>query len=278
MSLRKTEFHVGPADRAADLLGFLTLRLNLSRRGAKLLLDRRRVFVNDRRVWMARHPLRPRDRVAVFLDAAPPAETRPPRTLWNDGRTLVADKPAGLLANGPDSAESLLRAATGNAALRAVHRLDRDTSGCLLFAANDACFTQLVALFREGRVQKLYRAIAAGRVSGETTIDRPIENRTAVTRLLVLDANRQASHLQVKIETGRTHQIRRHLAMIRHPILGDASYGPSGALDPLFQAIPRQMLHAFRLEYPDPETGAIIRAEAALPRDFRTVLKQVGLT
>ncbi len=278
MGLRKMPFTVSPAEQGQDLLAFLSAKLSLSRRKAKELLDRRHVFVNDRRVWMARHALRAQDEVAVFLAGETAAPPPPPRILRDDGRYLVADKPPGLLSNGPDSAESLLRGLTCNASLRAVHRLDRDTSGCLLFAADDARFNRMVEQFRAERIGKLYHALVTGRLAGDTAIEKPLEGRKAVTRLHVLDSNRLASHVQVKIETGRTHQIRKHLAMIRHPVLGDSEYGNAGPQEKLFQSIPRQMLHASLLEYPDPETGETVRVESALPGDFRAVLKKTGLT
>lgn len=282
MTLRKTPYIVGPAENGQDLLTFLAAKLGLSRRKAKDLLDRRNVFINDRRVWMARHTLKARDSVTVFVAAEAPAGAAAPapapRILHADGRYLVADKPAGMLANGPDSAESLLREKTGNAALRAVHRLDRDTSGCLLFAADDALFDKMVELFRAERIGKIYHAIVAGKLAGDTVIEKPLENLKAVTRLHVLDSNRLASHVQVKIETGRTHQIRKHLAMIRHPVLGDREYGNSGPVMEAYQGLPRQMLHAAKLEYPDPETGETVRIEAPLPPDFRAALKRLDLT
>jgi RluA family pseudouridine synthase len=281
MSLRKTPFIVASTENGQDLLTFLAAKLGLSRRKAKDMLDRRNVFINDRRVWMARHTLKTRDAVTVFV-AAEGAETPPsaaaPRILHADDRYLVADKPAGMLANGADSAESLLREKTGNAELRAVHRLDRDTSGCLLFAANDSLFNRMVEQFRAERIGKIYHAIVAGQLAGDTLIEKPLENLKAVTRLHVLNANRLASHVQVKIETGRTHQIRKHLAMIRHPVLGDREYGNSGPVNAIYQGLPRQMLHAAKLEYPDPETGETVRVESPLPSDFRAALKRLDLT
>lgn len=280
MNLRKIPFTVGLSENGQDLITFLAAKLAVSRRRAKDLLDKRNVFINDRRVWMARHILKARDIVTVFQAegmekaAAPP----PPAILQQADGYLVADKPAGLLSNGPDSVESRLREMTGNAALRAVHRLDRDTTGCLLFAADDALFARMVEQFKAGKIGKLYQALVAGKIAADMSIEKPLEGQTAVTKLHVLDSNALASHIQVKIETGRTHQIRKHLAMVRHPVLGDREYGNAVPLHEAYQGIPRQMLHAARLDYPAPGTGAILRIEAPLPRDFRTVMKQLGLT
>ena len=190
----------------------------------------------------------------------------------------MADKPPGLVSNGPDSVESRLRELTGKPGLRAVHRLDRDTSGCLLFAFDDALFDRMVALFRAEKIGKLYHALTMGRIAADTAIEKPLDGQKAVTRIHVLDANKLASHVQARIETGRTHQIRKHLAMIRHPVLGDREYGNAAPLDEVYQSLPRQMLHAFRLEYPDPETNAPVRVESPLPWDFRAAMKRLGLT
>lgn len=282
MGLQKKPFVVIPAEHGQDLIAFLAAKLSLSRRRAKDLLDRRNVFVNDRRVWMARHTLKTGDSVAAFLDAAAPAEAAPApaplRILFEDGRYLVADKPPGLLSNGTDSLESRLRGQTGRPALRAVHRLDRDTSGCILFAETDDLFSSMVEQFRAGRIGKIYHALVAGTIAVDTVIEKPLDNLKAVTRLHVLDSNRLASHVQVKIETGRTHQIRKHLAMIRHPVLGDREYGTSGPQNEAYQGIARHMLHAARLEFPDPETGTPIRTESPLPGDIRSVMKRLELT
>jgi RluA family pseudouridine synthase len=280
MNLRKIPHVVGPAENGQDLITFLAAKLSVSRRRAKDLLDKRNVFINDRRVWMARHILKSKDIVTVFQSdgvekGTPPS---PPVILHRHGGYLVANKPAGLLSNGPDSAESRLRESTGNASLRAVHRLDKDTTGCLLFAEDDTLFNRMVDQFRAGKIGKLYQALVAGKIAADMTIEKPLEGQTAVTKLHVLDSSDLASHVQVKIETGRTHQIRKHLAMVRHPVLGDREYGNSAPLNEAYQGIPRQMLHAARLDYPDPETGAITRIEAPLPGDFRTVMKQLGLT
>jgi RluA family pseudouridine synthase len=280
MSLRKVPFMVAPGEAGQDLVTFLAARLSVSRRRAKDLLDRKNVFINDRRVWMARHELKARDLVAVFMPAEREAEAPPApiRILHSDGRYLVADKPPGLLSNGPDSVESRLRESTGEPGLRAVHRLDRDTSGCLLFATSDSLFLKMVEEFRAGRIVKLYHALVAGKLAGDTTIEKPLEGLAAVTRLRVLDSNALASHVQVKIETGRTHQIRKHLAMIRHPVLGDRDYGNSAPAKDVYQELARQMLHAAKLEFPDPETGVIVRTEAPLPRDFKAAMSRLGLS
>jgi RluA family pseudouridine synthase len=256
--------------------------LGLSRRAAKKLIDERRVFVNGRRIWMARHPLEIRDVVEIAGAVAPEAPARKPegpKVLASGKGWVVVDKPSGMQTTGAGSVEEWLREATGNPALRAVHRLDRDTTGCLLFAGDEAARQALVASFGEERVTKVYHALAAGVPEEESfTIRRPLDGQAAESAMRVLSrrfAAPRACHLAVKIATGRTHQIRRHLAMAGFPVLGDRQY--FSAASQAFAAVPRQMLHAARLGFPDPADGKTVFAVSPLPADFKRVLKELGL-
>jgi 23S rRNA pseudouridine1911/1915/1917 synthase len=263
---------VGRPDAGRGLLDFVAAQAGLSNRAAKRLLDERRVVVNGRRVWMAHHRLAAGDRVDVPVRAKAPPPARVP-VLARDGGYLVADKPAGILSNGPRSAEALLRESSGWPSLRAVHRLDRDTSGCLLAARDGSSFDDAVAVFRGHRVGKLYHVLVAGAVRDpERVIRIPIEGQEATSRVRRLDWNENASHLAVRLETGRTHQIRRHLAAIGHPVLGDRQYAAGRWTDAKYLRVPRQMLHAARLVFPVPRTDRVLAAESPLPEDFRRCL------
>lgn len=265
------------ADR--PLIDVLASNRGWSRRKAKALLDRRAVFVNGRRTWMAHHLLKAGDAIDLPADAGP-SEPGPavPRILYQDDHCLVADKPAGLLANGPHSLETRLRAALGNPALAAVHRLDRGTSGCLLFAKNAEAQERLFVLFKERKIHKLYRALVSGPIrEPRFTITRPIAGQTAVTDIQVLETSSQASHLQIAIHTGRTHQIRKHLLAIGHPLLGDPYYATRREVSPLERRFRRPMLHAFRISFRHPVTGATVRCEAPVPADFRQALAWLRL-
>ena len=101
------------------------------------------------------------------------------------------------------------------------------------------------------------------------TITKPIERQSAITDIHVVDTNRQASHLRITIQTGRTHQIRKHLTAIGHPILGEPYYATKREISPLEQRLQRPMLHAFQLSFTQPLSGAPIRCIAPLPADFR---------
>ena len=168
------------------LLDHLAENLGLSRRAAKNLLDDRLVFVNGRRIWMAKHLLQTRDAVELLPDAvAPKSETAAAiRILLDDPKFLVADKPPRLLTVGEKSLEVRLRDQLGLPGLRAVHRLDKDTSGCVLFAKDEETRAALVAQFEEGRVRKLYHALVAGNLA-ETQMDVrvPVDHLPAVSHV-----------------------------------------------------------------------------------------------
>ncbi len=268
---------VARAEEGAELQAFLATRLKLSRRRAKELIDSRRTWVNRQCVWMARHTLRAGDVVETRTAAAPPSRTL--RILAEFPRYIVVDKPAGLLSVGAGSVEELLRARTGRPALRCVHRLDRETSGCLLAALDHEAFEAAVAVFRTRRVTKFYDVLAAGRMrEAVTTIATPIDGMPARTHVRRVAANDVATLLRVRIETGRTHQIRLHLASIRHPVVGDRLHGLKTGHDPRLTRVPRQMLHAAGLEMDDPLGGGErLRAGSPLPADFRRCLQVFGL-
>jgi 23S rRNA pseudouridine1911/1915/1917 synthase len=271
-------FLIGAPDRNKPLGLFLAGALRISRREAKRLLDARCVFVNDQRIWMARHALRMGDRVEVHRAATARPTPAAPRELYRDEHLVIVDKPAGRLSSGPGSVESDLRAATRRRELTAVHRLDRDTTGCLVLAADRATADRMVELFRARAITKIYHALAAGRVPFELReIRGAIDGEPALTRVTVLDANRSASHLRLSIETGRTHQIRRHLASVHHPLLGEKVHATGRVRDAGLRAVPRQMLHAESVSFVHPVTGTPVRARAPLPADFRGYLKALGL-
>jgi 23S rRNA pseudouridine1911/1915/1917 synthase len=123
---------------------------------------------------------------------------------------------------------------------------------------------------------KIYRAVAIGKLPRSwKEIRTDIDGYIAATHVKTLDSNRQASYLELRIETGRTHQIRRQLADKRHPVMGDKRYAGTGNEWSLAQ--PRQMLHAYRLVFTHPANGRSIRATAPLPGDFKRCLSQLKL-
>lgn len=261
------------------LQDFLAARLGLSRNKAKAILDERQAFVNGRRIWMTKHELKKGDVVEVMI---PRPQTKPaqakPAILFQDDDYLVVNKAPGRLSNGPDSLESDLQALLKQPRLQAVHRLDRDTSGCILIARSKTAFDQAVELFKDQRIIKVYHVLATGEITDrERRIEYALDGEPAVTLLHLLSSNSLASHLKVKIETGRTHQIRKHLAYIGHPVLGDRTYAGRGAIPEEFRGIERQLLHAMTLTFESPISQRKIRVEAPLPRDFTYWMKRLEL-
>ncbi len=298
---------VGRPDAGKPLQDFLSSHFGLSRRSAKAVIDGRSVWVNRKCVWIAHHVLRSGDTVEVpravvsaakrqsagssgpkgsnglngsAKEASGDRQLRHIRVLLETKDFIVADKPAGVLSNGaPGSAETILREQLNEPNLQAVHRLDRDTSGCLLFARNYAAYLAAVEVFKTHKVRKEYRAIVAGCFPyAHQRIDAPLDGQTAVSHVLREHSAADASFLKVRIETGRTNQIRRHLASVRFPIVGDRTFGLKHARDPRLMSVPRQMLHASSLELPDPTVkGATIKVHSPLPADFRATLKLFGM-
>jgi RluA family pseudouridine synthase len=262
------------------LQDFLARQLNLSRNKAKDILDQRLAFVNGRRIWMTKHELKKGDVVEVIVPGSGTEKKSAPtpKILFQDNEYLVINKAPGRLSNGPDSLEADLRAMLNQPNLQAVHRLDRDTSGCILIARSKEAFDKAVELFKEQKISKVYHTLAAGQIKErERRVEYALEGEPAVTHLHLVTSNPGVSHLKVKIETGRTHQIRKHLAYIGHPVLGDRTYAVRGAIPEEFRKIERQMLHAASLTFTSPFTHQKIRVEAPLPRDFVSWMKRLGL-
>ena len=226
----------------------LAARFTLSRRKARELIGAGRVLVNQRSVRVASREVADDDELRV-------AEELPPIALlaiaddW-----LAVDKPAGVPTQPPRdraaiSLEEILRIEYREIYL--VHRLDTPTSGAVVFARNRAAAARLSALLASRAIRKTYLAVVAGEIDDETTIDSPIDGKEAIT----IVRPRGGSVVEAEILTGRTHQIRVHLASIGHAVAGDRRYGGPPAA--------RLMLHAWRLEHD--ELGAI---EAPPPAVF----------
>jgi len=274
----------------------------LSRRKAREAIEKGQVSVDGR---MVREPgslvaskaaLVQWDRDKKALPRVRPALP----LLYEDDAVLVVDKPAGLLsvptAPGADGEATALahvreyvrRTNPRRPYVGLVHRLDRDTSGALLFAKSPESRQALIALFARHGIERRYSALVAGRPREEEGIvDAPIKDayeggrrgvargeepsRPARTRWRVVERFPRAALLDLELETGRQHQARIHLAHIGFPVLGDPRYGRETALP---RTRPRrQMLHARRLALTHPLTGAKIEAESPLPEDFRAALR-----
>jgi 23S rRNA pseudouridine1911/1915/1917 synthase len=220
-----------------------------------------------------------------------------------DDALLVIDKPVGLVVHpGAGNRSGTLQnallhrypelAVLPRAGL--VHRLDKDTSGLLLVARSLASHTALSAALERREVKRTYRAICQGVLTGGGSVDAPIgRHRRERTKMAVIDGGRPAlthyrvverfrahTYCEIELETGRTHQIRVHMAHIRAPLLGDPVYGgrpklpaaPSAELRAALQGLRRQALHATRLSLTHPTTGAALEFQSALAADLEQVL------
>jgi 23S rRNA pseudouridine1911/1915/1917 synthase len=277
-----------------------TTAADLAARGA-VLLDGRAVAKSDRLrpgAWLEVDLPEP----ATAASDVVPETVEGLRVVHDDDDLVVVDKPVGVAAHpspgwtGPTVVGGLAGmgygVATSGAAERqgVVHRLDVGTSGLMVVAKSEYAYSALKAAFRERRVEKTYCALVQGHPDPLTgTIDAPIGRhptadhkwavvaggRPSVTHYEVTEAFRAASLCEVRLETGRTHQIRVHFSAVRHPCVGDLTYGA----DPTLAArlgLTRQWLHAVRLGFEHPATGAWVEFDSGLPADLTHALEIVS--
>ncbi len=274
----KIVIRASSTDSGVSLQALLAQKIGISRNKAKLLLDQRNVFVNGARVWMANHEIHAGDVIETPITPKDRAST-PAWEVLNDAPLfLVINKPAGLKSTGSGSLEEILRREINEPKLFAVHRLDRDTTGCWLLARGAEAKKRFVDCFERREVRKFYHALVKGAFPyNERKITIRLDGLEALTYIKRLRVSKNASHLLIEIHTGRTHQIRRHLAGIGFPVLGEAHYAGGKKLNDLERAAPRQMLHASEIIFPHPDTGLPYRAAAPLPSDFRECMRWASL-
>jgi 23S rRNA pseudouridine1911/1915/1917 synthase len=286
------ELVVGP-EAAGERLDVFLARTVGSRAAAQRLIDDGLVLV-DGAPRPKRHAVAAGERVTVRPAPDAPEPHVPDATfavVYEDEDLLIVDKPAGVVVHPARGhrAGTLAQALAGRAAggdpgrEGIVHRLDRDTSGLLVVARSEPVHAALKAMLADRRITREYLALVEGRPAARAgTIDAPVgrdrrvrtristdtdEPREAVTHFETERAFPAHTLLRVRLETGRTHQIRAHLKAIGHPVAGDPEYGHAGAL-----GLARQFLHAERLEFAHPRTGAAIRARSPLPGDLSKAL------
>jgi 23S rRNA pseudouridine1911/1915/1917 synthase len=288
------ELRVPDAAAGTRLDRFLAVPLG-SRARAQTLIDSGRVRV-DGALRPKRHLVKSGEAIEIDdaeiereVVAGPQASFS---IAYEDEHLLVVDKPAGVVVHPARGhwagtlAQALEgRAAGGEESWRAgiVHRLDRDTSGLLVVAKNDSVHRALKSLLAHRRLRREYVALVDGHPSARTgTIDAPIGRHRRDRKLMSIDSDDArearthfeierllpaAALLRVVLDTGRTHQIRVHLAAIGHPVCGDPQYGTSGRF-----GLERQFLHAARLSFEHPVTGAAIDVSSPLPDDLVAAL------
>jgi 23S rRNA pseudouridine955/2504/2580 synthase len=196
--------------------------------------------------------------------------------LFEDDAVVIFNKPAGLAVHrsAEHGGNNLVARGESSLSLRgmavklyAVNRLDKDTSGCVMMARSSAKAGLFGRLFQEGMVHKRYLALVEGRMAESGSIDLPLDGKESLSEYRTLLCGKGVSLLVVTPVTGRSHQIRRHLAAAGHAVLGDRRYGGR----PL-QGMTGHFLHSFRLEFGHPVTGSVIRVFAPLPGPFADAL------
>jgi 23S rRNA pseudouridine1911/1915/1917 synthase len=269
-------------------------------------------LIREEEVLLRKKPCTPKatvnigDVIEIRFPPPKPLELTPEKipldVLFEDKHLIVINKPAGIVVHpGAGNEEhtlvhALLHHCKGQLSgiggverPGIIHRLDKDTSGCLVIAKTDQAHQGLATAFQEHSVEKIYMAVVWGKprmLSG--VIDQPIgrnpvhrkkmavtdKGREAVTHWKVLKASDKISFLECRLETGRTHQIRVHLAEIGHSIVGDTTYGKPKDLE-LVSKVSRQMLHAFRLKFNHPCKEKVIDCTSPVPKEMEKLVATI---
>ena len=301
---RPGEALVAP-ERAGQRLDQVVAELaGVSRAAAARWIEAGRVLV-DGRARPKSHRLEGGERLRWEPIEPSPAqplvpERRPLEVRFEDEHLLVVAKPAGLVVHpaaghptgtlvnallGRD--DPRLSASGGPARPGIVHRLDKDTSGLLLVAKDDLTHTALARDLAARRIERRYLALVQGHLEPDGTVDAPIgrhprdrkrmavvpDGRRAVTHWRVLERLAGVDLLEVRLETGRTHQIRVHLSSVGHPVVGDRTYGADPRLARRL-GLDRPFLHAWRVAFTHPVSGARVEVEEQLPPDLQTALER----
>ena len=298
------EFIVSENDAKLRLDHFLAKRLpQYSRTRLQQLIRSGFVRLNGAST-RPRQIVRAGDKIDVRESPVEQIETRPQRIpldiLFEDDDLIVINKPAGLtvhpgagqrehtLVNALLSHCTTLSGIGGKERPGIVHRLDKETSGCLVVAKNDFAHRELSGQFADRTVEKIYLALVAGKLRKpagviEERIGRhPVHRqrmsvttkrgRTAKTEYRVLRSTGDASLIECRLHSGRTHQVRVHFHHLGHAVLGDKVYAPRVAKN-----FPRQMLHAWKLGFRHPRTGEWKQFQAPVPDDFKEAVARTGL-
>ena len=297
-------FVVGAEDEGARLDSVLAARAEVgSRAWAQRLIQAELVTV-DGRPRPKRHRVSAGERVELSLGDEAPQRPEAPVDVpfdvaYEDEHLMVVDKPAGVVVHparghrGTTLAEALAEALAGRAAggpagrAGIVHRLDRHTSGLLVVARSPEAHRALEAMIRRREVERGYVALVEGRPEARIgTIEAPVGRdradrtrvstrtdrpREARTHFGIVEALPRTTLLEVRLETGRTHQIRAHMAAIGHPVCGDPDYG--GRASGRRLGLGRQFLHAARLAFEHPLTGERVEQRSELPPDLASALE-----
>lgn len=275
-----------------------------SRSHLQKLIDIGRVEINGEPVTLKKHKVKTGDAVKVtvpepvHLNVVP--EDIPLDIVFEDADVLVVNKPKGMVVHpaAGNYTGTLVNAilyhckslSSINGVIRPgiVHRIDKDTSGLLMIAKNDTAHRSLAEQLSAHSITRAYRAVVYHNFQEDTgTVNAPIgrdpknrlkmavtqmNSKEAVTHYKVIQRFGSFTYIECRLETGRTHQIRVHMAHINHPLLGDAVYGPKKKV----MGVETQMLHAKVLGFNHPRTGEYMEFDSPLPAEFTAILKKLG--
>lgn len=287
---REIVFEVSASEDGERLDKALAAGAGISRGEARRALASGGVWLDGKRCKVASRIVRAGQRVRVFLTGEATEAPPPLDVLYEDDWILAVDKAAGVPSQGtratdqgtlPHAVATYLGLPLSRIAT--VHRLDRPTSGVVVFGKHAQATSALSAAFREGKVERHYLAVVSGRLEGQGLVDAPLAKapggrrqqiradgvpaRTEWEALRSLDGHATLVHLRP--QTGRTHQLRVHMAHLGHPILGDSLYGGPRSAGPI--TVSRLMLHAWKLRLPHPD--GCREFVAPLPEGFPTLEK-----
>jgi 23S rRNA pseudouridine1911/1915/1917 synthase len=298
MTQRWLDHTVAEDEAGRTVQEVLTGPMQVSRRMIQKLTRARGIVLNRRPAFLGRK-VRAGDvisaRVGVDEETGLRPVAMPLSIVHEDDEVLVIDKPPFVLVHptSPEQTETLSHGVAHHferhglrAKVRPVHRIDRDTSGLVLFAKSAVAHARLDTQLREGGIARVYQALVDGVVADDAgEIDAPIARdprnaslrvvrpggEPARTRFRVLERLARATLLELELDTGRTHQIRVHMLHAGHPVIGDRQYGRAGT-----SLIKRQALHASRLTFTHPTTGERLTFDAPLPPDMAQAMERLA--
>ncbi|MFY0546068.1 RluA family pseudouridine synthase [Brevibacillus sp. H7] len=281
------EYNVAEEDAGKTVEQIVREKMGVSGRMLQRLTRSKGIQLNRKPPFLKRQ-VKPGDRVSIRIADQTPQTGQaaeaihiPLEILYEDDHLVVVNKPAGMLVHpvGPGETNTLVHALTG---VHPVHRLDKHTTGAVLLAKSSYGHQLADRLLREGGIHREYTAVVCGKLERERgTIDAPIgrdprhptkrqvseRGDTAITHFEVVARSERSSLVRIRLETGRTHQIRVHFQHIGHPLAGDTMYGGRK------MGFSRQALHARMLSFAHPLNGQPIVAEAPLPDDMKRFIR-----
>ncbi len=245
-----------------------------SKNKAKQFLDSRNVFVNGKRIWIASFDVNPHDRIEITKSIKNTKKIFP---IHEDENLLIINKSPGIASTGANSLETMLKTAYNNQ-ISAIHRLDKDTSGVILFSKNRLIHEDMLTLFKAKKIKKTYLALINGHCPFKSKeISIKIDEKEAFSHFELIQETPEASLLKVTIQTGRTHQIRIHLKSIGLYLLGEKEYFKGEIRKPLFREVSRQMLHSWKIGFRNPITCKEMDFTAPLFEDMTGVMSKLRI-